>query len=234
MGYWEAAPPAELRGLVACVWGHRDVHGGAQLVVPDGCVDLVWRSGRCELVGPDTGSWVSDLETGKAVVGIRARPGMARLLLGIPAGEVRDQRLDAVEVWGSRGRALAEQLGDRSAPDPALLVEFARQRLAEWEPDRAAAAAVAALDDPRPPSISALASRIGVSERQLRRRIGDAVGYGPQTLVGVLRFQRAARSGGRGGLADLAHHCGYADQAHLTREFRRLSGTTPKRYFASS
>ncbi|WP_406692373.1 helix-turn-helix transcriptional regulator [Saccharopolyspora sp. ID03-671] len=89
-----------------------------------------------------------------------------------------------------------------------------------------------ALDDPHPPSVAGLADSVGVSERQLRRRIGDAVGYGPRTLVSVLRFQRAARGGGA--LADLAHRCGYADQAHLTREFRRLTGTTPKRFLGQA
>ncbi|MEB3367967.1 helix-turn-helix transcriptional regulator [Saccharopolyspora mangrovi] len=235
MGYWERVPGAELRGIVSCVWGHGDdLAGGSQLVVPDACVDLIWRAGRVEAVGPDTRAWVSELDAGQPIFGIRAAPGMARSLLGVPAGEVRDLRLDAAELWGAEMRDLGEAIGERPELAPVMLEDFARRRLTEWAPDPAVAAAVSALDVAQPPSISALAHRIGVSERQLRRRIGDAVGYGPQTLVGVLRFQRTARSGGREPLADLAHRCGYADQAHLTREFRKLAGTTPKRYFASS
>lgn len=231
--YWESSPSAELRGFVSCLWGHGAAPvEGSQLVVPDGCVDLIWRAGRVEAVGPDTRAWVSGLDAGAPVFGIRARPGMARLLLGVPAAELQDLRVDATELWGSRGRDLADAVDERPELAPALLERFARQRLTEWEPDPAVAVAVAALDDPRPPSVRALAGRIGVSERQLRRRIADAVGYGPRTLVSVLRFQRAVRSGGEHSLADLSHRCGYADQAHLTREFRRLSGLTPKRYFA--
>lgn len=233
VGYWESSPSAELRGFVSCVWGHENaVAAGSQLVVPDGCVDLIWRAGRIEVVGPDTRPWTSALDAGTPIFGIRARPGRARLLLGIPAAEAQDSQIDATELWGSRARDLAEAIAERPALAPALLEGFARERLAEWEPDRTAAVAVAALDDPRPPSVSGLADRIGASERQLRRRIGDAVGYGPQALVSVLRFQRAVRSGGEHRLADLAHLCGYADQAHLTREFRRLAGTTPRHYFA--
>ncbi len=46
---------------------------------------------------------------------------------------------------------------------------------------------------------------LGVSERQLRRRFEDAVGYGPKTLARVLRFQRfLALASGGGELARLA------------------------------
>ena len=73
-----------------------------------------------------------------------------------------------------------------------------------------------------------------MSERQLRRRFADAVGYGPKTLARVLRFQRFLALAGRGDdLAGLAFEAGYADQAHLTRECRRLSGRTPAELVAS-
>jgi AraC-like DNA-binding protein len=75
---------------------------------------------------------------------------------------------------------------------------------------------------------------LGVSERQLRRRFEDAVGYGPKTLARVLRFQRfLALAAGGGDLARLALSAGYADQAHLTRECRRLAGRTPVALLAS-
>ena len=47
----------------------------------------------------------------------------------------------------------------------------------------------------------------------------------------VLRFQRllkiAREMGPEKGLGDLAVNAGYADQAHMTREVRRFSGTPP-------
>ena len=79
-----------------------------------------------------------------------------------------------------------------------------------------------------------LGRRSGLSERQLRRRFVDAVGYGPKTLARVLRFQRflALAAHGRD-LGASALDAGYADQAHLTRECRRLSGRTPAELVAS-
>lgn len=74
-----------------------------------------------------------------------------------------------------------------------------------------------------------LAEKVGLSERQLRRRFTEAVGYGPKALHSILRFQHALDLGRRGdpGLAAIAYQAGYADQAHFTREVRRLAGMTP-------
>jgi transcriptional regulator GlxA family with amidase domain len=87
---------------------------------------------------------------------------------------------------------------------------------------------------PRAP-VEALADGLGVGERQLRRRFVDAVGYGPKTLQRVLRFQRFLALAGDGGddLAALAFAAGYADQAHLTRECRRLAGLPPAALLAT-
>ena len=78
------------------------------------------------------------------------------------------------------------------------------------------------------------AGALGISERQLRRRFADAVGYGPKTLARVLRFQRfLTLAGGGDDLARLAFAAGYSDQAHLTRECRRLAGRTPAELVAA-
>jgi AraC-like DNA-binding protein len=74
-----------------------------------------------------------------------------------------------------------------------------------------------------------------VGERRLHRHCRAAVGYGPKMLERVLRFQRAIRiARATGSLASVAAEAGYADQAHLTRESRRLAGTTPSDLFKTA
>ena len=73
-----------------------------------------------------------------------------------------------------------------------------------------------------------LPADLGYSERHLRRLCHDAFGYGPKTLHRILRFQRAIGliHAGRS-LGEVAASCGFADQAHLTREVGELAGRPP-------
>lgn len=232
--YEEHRPRHAPGRFVACVWTQRN-RGSVehrQLVVPDGCADLVWQDGAVRVVGPDRGAWVAPLAAGTEVAGIRLRPGAAPLLLGrLPAEEVRDLQVPLADVLPVEAGALAERLAAAgSAADAAALLDaFVGAAARDFQPDEAVSHAVALLRRGDVPRLAGLADGIGLSERQLRRRFTDAVGYGPKSLHGILRFQRALDigRGGAGGLADVAYAAGYADQAHFTREVRRLAGTTP-------
>ena len=70
------------------------------------------------------------------------------------------------------------------------------------------------------------------SERALRRRFNDAIGYGPKKLDRIIRFGRLLRLAAlrrADGLAAAAAELGYADQAHLTREVREPLGAHARR-----
>ena len=148
-----------------------------------------------------------------AALGVRFGPGAAGAALGVAARELRDR---TVALAGRLGRA-----GDASWPSA-------------WPPrrrraaSRVLAAAVARRLDGRPrprrarrprerPAgrgmpVAAASREVALTDRHLRRRFHDAVGYGPKTLQRVLRLRRflaLAESGaerrprprrGRGGL----------------------------------
>ena len=163
----------------------------------------------------------SDVPVGVPVFGVRFRLGVAGAALGLPAGEFLDGTVPVADVWGAEATT--------SGWPPAAsreLVEVVRERLAGAPRRRRGARGGAG--DGAPGRARGRARTLGVSERQLRRRFVDAVGYGPKTLARVLRFQRFLALAGEGEeLARLALAAGYADQAHLTRETRRLAGRTP-------
>ena len=225
--YREYASPIGLTSIVACLWENDTVRDRAQPVVPDGCVDLVWFGDQgLKIVGADTGPHVVS-PLGASAVGIRLRPGAAGAVLGIPASEVRDQRVDVVELWGSRGRATSELIAEaESCQRLRLLTEAVVRRRAA--PDQLVVAAVRALGRPTA-RVGEVAADLGVSERHLRRRTLDAVGYGPKTLARVQRLRRLIALE-EPELAIRAQLAGYASQAHMTEEVRRLTGLTPVRF----
>ena len=229
-GYRELAPPAGLRHAVACLWLRVvPVAGPPTRVLPDGCVDLVWRAGdEPWIAGPDTGPTMTSSPPGTVIAGVRFLPGAGGPALSIPLSEVRDAQLPLGELWPEA----AERLTAVETPREAIvrLTGLAARLARSGSPDPAVRAAARRLSDPQA-RLEALADDLGLSDRQLRRRCHTAVGYGPKTLQRVLRFRgflaRADAAGADADLARLALDAGYADQAHLTRECTRLAGLPP-------
>jgi AraC-like DNA-binding protein len=145
----------------------------------------------------------------------------------LPASELRDVSADATAVLGRDvAAALLEALAaDR---DPHALLRRAVEQRGVGDPDPVVAAAVRALRRPRA-HVAAVALELGVSARQLQRRISDAVGYGPKMLQRVLRFQRLQMLPSAP-LVELALDAGYSDQAHMTAEVTELAGVSPVRF----
>ena len=226
--YRELRPPAGLEAVVACVWEHERAERRAQRVVPDGCVDLIWLAER-ELViaGADTGPRSVVLPGRTRSSGIRLRPGAAGAVLGFPASELRDRQVAAADVWGAPASRLHEAL---AAAAPARRLELLADAVARRgsEPDALVIAAARRLALPGV-RVAAVATELGVSDRHLRRRMLAAVGYGPKMLARVGRLRRfvAIRDDS---LASRALEAGYASQAHMSEEVRRLTGTTPVRF----
>lgn len=228
--YRELAPPASLRGALACIWVRRGTEEPVR-VMPDSCSDLIWRTGRDPIVaGPDTTHRLSETRPGEVVVGVRLLPGAGGPALGLPLEELRNQRVSLQDL----GLDPYEQLHGAIDPSDALgrLMVVALALIRSGPPDRAVQAAVVRLRDPAQ-RVDRLARDIGLSERQLRRRFLTSVGYGPKTLQRVLRLRRFLASASTD-LAIAAVDAGYADQPHLTRECKALTGLSPGQLLTSS
>jgi AraC-like DNA-binding protein len=239
--YRELAPSRDLYSLVACRWV-REVPGEetreSSLILPDGCVDLIWRNNELILAGADRTAWRSPIARGERMLGLRLRPGVAGAVLGMPASEVLDVHTRLEDLLGRWAIELGERLGEASGDDEAfaLIEKSVGSRIADGGPDPLVLAATRRLGFPGS-RVDELAESLGISERQLRRRFHDAVGYGPKTLDRVLRFRRlveqaGAVATGESDLARVAADLGYADQAHMTRDCLALSGLPPSRLAA--
>ncbi|SCE09983.1 AraC-type DNA-binding protein, partial [Streptomyces sp. IgraMP-1] len=115
--------------------------------------------------------------------------------------EAADRPARALDAWAARHAA------DRPAPDPRLL---------HLVPLLAAGT-----------SVADAAATLGLGPRRLHQLSRESFGYGPKTLARILRLARARELAATGlSAAETAHRAGYADQPHLSREVRALTGLT--------
>jgi AraC-like DNA-binding protein len=235
VSYVEQTPSAVLRPFAVCTWTRQAPGGlhGTDRILPDGCVDVVWDGNALFVAGPDTGPVLLESQAEDvSYAGVRFRPGAAPVMMGLPASDLRDQRVPLEAIWG---RPEVQRLLDRlsRAPSASAASKELERTFAErlGDPvDPLVTGAVHAIAASPSLRVDGLAARLGVTDRTLHRRVVAAVGYGPKVLARVARFRRfLALAPGHTdlGLARLAALSGYADQAHLSRECNVLAGLTP-------
>lgn len=217
-------------GLLRCRWQQSTGRESdyLQRVLPDGCADvLVDAQDDAILVGPTALPAVVRLAAGTAYQCVRLRPGMLRHALGIPADLLVDEVLaleEVVDTPTTRRLTRAARGDDRAL----------QQLEAQWNEVPAAPrlrGVLAWLNRHPDQDVARLAAATGLSTRQLRRLLSTHAGLGPKLLQRVFRCHRFLRAAEAhrptASLAALAAHCGYADQAHLSREMRTLTGLPP-------
>jgi AraC-like DNA-binding protein len=140
-------------------------------------------------------------------------------LLGSAASELED-RLRSMIEWDARfdylDAVLSARFAQRSGAPPE--VRWALEQLTQLK---------------EAPGVSCIARELQWSRRRLSASFREHVGVTPKMFVRVSRFDRAVRSVREGRFtrwSSLAYDCGYADQSHLTREFREFAGLAPTEF----
>ncbi|HEY0950913.1 AraC family transcriptional regulator [Nocardioides sp.] len=160
-------------------------------------------------------------------------PG-ARALLGLPAAALADElvELDEVDCDDEAARwlrDLPERLHQTPPASRTALVEHALlDALARRERPRLRREVRRALDRLRHGAgVQQVADEVGYSRRRLSDLVRAECGLTPKQVQRVGRFEASRGLLGRMPLAEVAHRCRYADQAHLTREWVALAGCPP-------
>jgi AraC-like DNA-binding protein len=251
-------PPPALAGLVHDIALYSERSGSemrqvetASLVVPL----LIGFEDPFELAigrmpGPSDGfrSFTSGLTTrpvhirsdgGCCCLEVTLTPPGARLLFGLPMQELTE-RLVALDDLDMAIERLRQRLGNE--PDwtrrHAIAEAFLVERMTGAPPARnpVYAAYRAIVDSGGRIPVARLADDTGWSRKHLAQQFRHEIGLGPKAVARIARFERAKRLArtGTDGWADLAIECGYADQAHLSREFREFADATPSQWLAGA
>ncbi len=246
-----AAPDRRLAGIAG-----RYVDAAARPGAPETTAELPGRS-LVVIIDLDDGWTVDGRRYGSFVGGLYDRPvhvghgggyrcvqldlepTALRRLTGVPAGALAAETVALEDLLGPEAHRLAERLHD--APDArarfAILDDLLLRRLASAPP-------------PRRPDVERawkllrasrgrlrtdeLAAAVGCSRRTLSARFAEEIGVGPKLAARLVRLEHVRARLGAAPLARIAAEQGFADQAHLSRELRALTGRTPTELLAEA
>ncbi|WKN47022.1 helix-turn-helix domain-containing protein [Nocardioides sp. Arc9.136] len=248
------APPAALDDVVrrfwVPVWSLPPGASSVQRVLQHPVCQLVVGSEEAVLVGPDRGMGTRELRGSGWAVGVMLQPAAGTVLAGGPMTALTDRQLDLAAVRGLDAAGGAAGLASRvravMAPGPAdperqaeacsLLATALAALLPVDEEGLLVNRLVAEVEaDPGIRRVGDLCERFATTERTLQRLTARRIGLSPKWLVQRRRLHEVAerlRAGEGAELATVAAELGYADQSHLTRDFRAVTGTTPGAFAA--
>jgi AraC-like DNA-binding protein len=255
LGSWELhwrAPAQRLRRHVRSYCGY--IEDGAEPFrrkeLPSGDVVVILSFGpRIRVDGAPRTSFVAGLHDEHAItehdgvqhgIQVNLTPLGALALFGPPPTGVPGQLVDLEDLLGRRTPLLLERIFEAPGWEArfGLLDSLLSEQLAEGlpaSPDVAWAWKRLSETDGRA-SIGDLTEELRCSRRHLTSRFREQIGIAPKAFAQILRFDSGIRrlhTEGPSSLAQVAHECGYYDQAHFNRDFRRFSGTTPTELLAS-
>jgi AraC-like DNA-binding protein len=250
-------PRAPLSYFVENLWFYQDleVDHTKEKLLPDASVELIvdlsegpkklydrqdtlryTGYNRCWISGMQNRYIVIGTEKGSSMMGAHFRTGGAAPFFGFPISELTTHVVELDLIWKREILCLREQLIEAATADSkfdlleAYLIGKAQSRL---EPDKTISAALTTLRSWPVMPLRELATRLGLSHKQMIARFDCRVGLTPKLTSRVLRFRKslaAAHQTPTPDWSDLAAACGYYDQAHFIHEFQQFAGMTPAEY----
>ena len=248
MQHQEFGPPEELRDTIKCFWYNREDFGELQSnfeVMPDGYAEIIFHFGGALsvsyngvpqllpspfMMGLLNQPVLFHTKNLFEVIGIRCFPWTVFDLLGLSSGK---EGVRIFEHPMAQLQPMLDKLIQAGKIDEALdLVKQyflkARSQVAMDSMLFKAGVAMRGANGAMP--VSQVAAAAHATVRTLERKFKESSGYTVKDVSGLIRFEQARNHlwlYPDSNIAGLAHELGYTDQAHLSREFRRYSGTTP-------
>jgi AraC-like DNA-binding protein len=248
MQHQEFEPPEELRDTIKCFWYNRRNFGEQPSgfeVQPDGYAEIIFHFGSgCSIsanggLQPLPSPFMMGLlnqpvvfytKSRLEIIGIRCFPWTVFDLLGLPSGK------DGVRIFEHPIARLQSALNNcieagRIDEALSLVEQYFLDARSQVTADRMlfkAGFAMRKANGAMP--VSQVAAAAHATVRTLERNFKLAAGYTVKDVSALIRFEQVRNHlwhYPNTSLAALAHELGYTDQSHLSREFKRYSGTTP-------
>jgi AraC-like DNA-binding protein len=248
MYHQEFSPPEQLRDTIKCFWYNRRDTEELQSsfeVQPDGYAEIIFYFGSALSIShngalqPLPSPFMMGLlnqpatfytESRLEIIAIRCFPWTVFDLLGLPSGK------GGVHIFEHPIAKLQLELNEfvnAGKIDEAisLVKQYfldARSQVAANSMLSKAGVAIRQANGTMP--VSGVAAAAHATVRTLERNFKQSSGHTVKDVSALIRFEQVRNQlwhSPNANLAALAHELGYTDQSHLSREFKRYSGTTP-------
>ncbi len=244
-------PPNELLGKVVEFWAFKGKTIGFNIGLPKPYVELVislsgyhaWKENKDATVYSYYEGWVTPIQaaprfaktTGELnLIGARLSPAAAQVLFKCFHQSDISAPIPLNDLLGSEFQYIRDRMLSCKTEHEAIsyLSSWLKKKLIDTVPlilpERDYMSATAW-------RVDSLAAFYGLSSRGLRKRFQSKLGIGPKLWLQLHRFDSLlSENQNNRRLVDTAFEYGFTDQAHMSSEFRRFSGTSPRTYFQQS
>ena len=248
MQHQEFEPPEELRDTIKCFWYNRRESGSQQSsfeVQPDGYAEIIFHFGNlCSLsdsgdlqplpspfmIGLLNQPILFSSKNRLEIIAIRCFPWTVFDLLGLSSGKDSLRTFDnpIAQLQPILNESIQNGKIDQTLDQVKQYFLNARSQVTNDSMLFKAGVAMRKANGTIP--VSQVADAAHATVRTLERKFKQSSGYSVKDVSGLMRFEQVRNRlwlYPDSKIASLAHELGYADQAHLSREFKRYSGTTP-------
>ena len=260
MKYQTFNPGDDLMSVVKCYWtleSPGEDTNEKQTIVPDGCMEMIFHYGdlyeqhtadgnrivqpRCFVIGQLTRP-LQIKPTGKTgIFSVRFHPNGFLSFTTIPVKELENTAISLHKIFGIAGEEISQNvLNAQNTLERIKLIEaFLLTKLTDSETvDRIVKQSVdTILMAGGQLSVQSLSKQTRVHRRQLERKFLSTIGLSPKQLSKTIRLQATLKmllNKQFTSLTALAYENAYYDQAHFIKDFKELTGFTPKEFYGTN
>lgn len=255
MVYQEYPIAEPLKPFVKVIWAMESEECSAppMRILPDSCVELVIHfndpykttfSNNETAIQPQSfvvaqmNNFIEIQPNGKTgMISVRFSAQGAYHFFGMPMKEIANGVVDLKLIWNNLAKEIEERIVSCDDTNQRseiiqhyLLIQLAKNGKVDTTLDHSLSLIYSTQGQIR---VGEIATKLGMSNRQLVRKFGNSIGLSPKEFariikfIGSLNYLKASRGDN---LAEVAHTCGYYDQAHFIHDFKEYSGLTPLQF----
>lgn len=260
MNYQTFEPSKDLTTLVKCYWtleSPKQETPEKQTIVPDGCMEMIFHYGdfyrqytgncnsiiqpKCFVIGQLTRPLEIQPAGKTGIFSVRFHPNGFLPFATIPIKEMKNTAVSLEKLFGKDGQEIEEKIltANSTSKRIKLIEAFLLNRLTDTKTiDRMVKSTVTTILTANGQfSIDELSKQTNINRRQLERKFSSAIGLSPKQLSKTIRLQATLKillNKKFTSLTALAYENKYYDQAHFIKDFKELTGFTPKEFYGNS